>query len=572
MAASERQDCKAEQTVMSSSFEFWKFLAGVGLFLFAMAQIEAALSSVGGRSFRQFLRDYTNTPTRSVLTGTVVTAMVQSSSLVGLMVLAFVGAGIMTLPSALGVIFGSNLGTTFTGWIVVTLGFKLDMEALALPLIGIGSLTLVSSKGRLAAMGRLIAGLGFLLLGLDFMKQSVDSVSDALGAASLAGFATWQYLLFGVVFAGVIQSSSATMLVALAALDAGLISLLSAAEIAIGADLGTCTTIILGSLKGAPAKRRVALAHVLFNLGTVVIAFGLRIPLLASIAVVGIDDPLLALVSFHTVFNILGVVVFLPLTRPLAAWLERLFSAPTQQHAVYVSEVSPTVSEAALTAIDQETAHLIASVALQNMKAFSPPLPLPPGQLPVETALSPDQMRQSFDEMYRRTKRLEGEILAFATRLQVEPLETDEAQRLTQLLSAIRSAVRSSKYLKDIHHNLEDFGESPKPAINTYLQHVQSVMTAFYTELYQLRRANETEVLFEDLVETFQNVHEWHDQLHKDIFDDIRSSRISDTEISSCLNVNREILNSNVSLLMALSHYQLDTEQAETIARMPGMS
>ncbi|TNF88239.1 MAG: Na/Pi cotransporter family protein [Gammaproteobacteria bacterium] len=557
---------------MSASFDFWKFLAGVGLFLFAMAQLEAALSSVAGRSFRQFLRGYTRTPTRSVLTGTAVTAMVQSSSLVGLMVLAFVGAGIMTLPSALGVIFGSNLGTTFTGWIVVTLGFKLDIQALALPLIGVGSLVLVSTQGRLAAFGRLAAGLGFLLLGLDFMKDSVASIRQPVDAVSLAGFASWQYFFFGVVFAAIVQSSSATMLVAIAALDAGLISLVAAAEIAIGADLGTCSTIILGSFKGAAAKRRVALAHLLFNLGTVIIAYGLRIQLLAIVAAAGIHDPLLALVAFHTLFNVLGVAVFLPFTTLMARQLDRLFIAPTERHARYVTEVSPSVSDAALEAINEETAHLIASVTMQNMQAFSPALPLPPGQLPVAVALTPDLDVRSFDEMYRRTKRLEGEILAFATRVQSEPLEPDESLRLTQLLSAIRSAVRSSKYLKDIHHNLEEFGESPKPAINTYLQHVQSVMTAFYGELYLLRRENETEVLFEDLVEALQKAHEWHDQLHHDIFEDIRAHRISDTEISSCLNVNREILNSNVALLMAVSYYQLDAEQAESMARMPGVS
>lgn len=557
---------------MSPSFEFWKFLAGIGLFLFAMAELETALSRVAGRSFRQILRSYTSTPLRSVMTGTVITGIVQSSSLVGLMVLAFVGAGIMTLPSALGVIFGSNLGTTFTGWIVVALGFKLDVQVLALPLIGIGSLLLVSAGGRLAAIGRLIAALGFLLLGMDFMKESVASIQQSMNATALKGMASWQYFLFGVVLAGVIQSSSATMLVALAALDAGLISLLSAAEISIGADLGTCTTVIIGSIKGAGAKRRVALAHLLFNLGTVIIAYSLRIQLLAIIFGLGITDPLIALVAFHTLFNVMGVAVFLPVITPLARRLDKLFTSLTERHARYVTEVSPTVSDAAITAINEETAHLIASVTVQNMKAFAPALPLPPGQLPVPATLTPEHASKDFDQMYRGTKRLEGEILGFATRVQSQTLEDDESQRLTQLLSAIRSAVRSSKYLKDIHHNLVEFSDSPKPAVNAYLQHVQSIMTAFYGELFQLRQHDEKEVLFEDLVEVFQKAHEWHEQLHRDIFDDIRQNLISDTDISSCLNVNREILNSNVSLLMALSHYSLSAEQAESISRMPGVS
>ena len=139
-------------------------------------------------------------------------------------------------------------------------------------------------------------------------------------------------------------------------------------------------------------------------------------------------------------------------------------------------------------------------------------------------------------------------------------------------MSAIRYAVHSSKQLKDIHHDLTEFEESPQSAKNSYLQHVHSVMTAFYGELYQLRDEGESSFIFEDVVTLLQHSREWHDQLHQDIFDDIRSHRVADADISTLLNVNRELLNSNLSLLMALSYYQLNEEQADSIARMPGVS
>ena len=498
--------------------------------------------------------------------------MVQSSSVVGLMVLAFVGAGLMSLQNALGVVFGSNLGTTFTGWLVATLGFKLDIQALSLPLIATGSLALLVARGRGAELGRIALGIGLLLLGLDFMKQSVDAFREGVNPETMVGLKPWQYLLFGVVFAGVVQSSSATMVVALAALDSGLISLPAAAAVAIGADLGTTTTVILGSIQGATAKRRVALAHFLFNLVTDTIAFALLLPLLSLVAAAGIADPLLSLVAFHSLFNLLGLILFLPLTGLMATQLNRLFvTAPTQE-AKYVSEVSPEISEAAMAAMEEETARLIYSVTRQNMRVFRPPLPLPPGLPPVQSPEMETEDRRSFDEMYRWSKRLEGEILAFATRLQSQPMEEHESQRLTQLLSAIRDAVHSSKQLKDIHHNLEDFRDSPLVSVNTYLQHVHSVMSAFFGDLYQLRQAREQAVLFEDLVDLFQRARQRHDQLHHDIIEDVRSVQIPDEIISSLLNVNRELLNSNLSLLMALSYFHLDPEQADAIARMPGVS
>jgi phosphate:Na+ symporter len=202
---------------------------------------------------------------------------------------------------------------------------------------------------------------------------------------------------------------------------------------------------------------------------------------------------------------------------------------------------------------------------------FTPPLPLPPGRLPVPGTHELRRDRGDFDQMYSWTKRLEGEILGFATRLQSEPLEQEESQRLTQLLSAIRYAVHSSKQLKDIHHDLAEFSESEQSAKTTYLEHVHSVMTAFYGELYQLRSEGEPTLLFEDLVALFQHAHEWHDQLHQDIFGEIRSRRVDDADVSTLLNVNRQLLNSNLSLLMALSYFQLTGEQAESIARMPGL-
>ena len=125
---------------MASEIDIWKLAAGLGLFLYGMHQLELALQKLAGRSFKRFLRRYTSRPIQGVLTGAISTAALQSSSVVGLIVLAFVGTGIIPLSGGIGMVFGSNLGTTATGWIVATLGFKLDIEAIALPLIALGGL------------------------------------------------------------------------------------------------------------------------------------------------------------------------------------------------------------------------------------------------------------------------------------------------------------------------------------------------------------------------------------------------------------------------------------------------
>jgi phosphate:Na+ symporter len=557
---------------MFGDFQFWRMLAGIGLFLFAMAQLEAALRAVGGRSLSEFLRERTGTPIRAVLSGTVATAILQSSSVVGLMVLAFVGAGLLSLKNALGVVFGSNLGTTFTGWIVATLGFKFEIIELSLPLIGVGALLFVVAHVRLSSFGRFLLGLGLLLLGMQFMKESVASLGEAFDVTRLGGLASWQYLLFGAGFAALIRSSSATMMITLAALAAGTIDLPSAAAVAIGADLGTTTTVLIGAIQGASGKKRVALAHFLFNLVTDAIAFVLRGPLLAVVAAVGIRDPLYALVAFHSLFNLIGIVLFLPFISPFARFLESRFAAEPEMSARYLSGVSPSLTDAAMRAIERETARLIHRVITQNMRAFHPPIPLPPGRPPVPGEEEPLNLRdRAFEDSYSMTKRLEGEIIAFATRLQAQPLDEPASQRLTQLLSAVREAVHSSKLLKDIRHILEDFSASINEPVRRYLDHFRSVTTSFYGDLYGLRRSGQDTIDVEDLVEAIQEVRRRHDQMHGEIYVSINEGKLREMEISSLLNVNRETLSSNLALLMALRDFHLEPSQAETVRQLPGI-
>ena len=543
---------------MNAQFEIWQFVGGIGLFLFAMTQLEAALRGFAGRPLKGFLKRHTGNALKSVAIGTISTAIVQSSSLVGLMVLAFIGAGIMSLTNALGVIFGANLGTTLTGWAVATVGFKLDLDSVSLPLIGIGSLMLVGIKGRVSEFGRILTALGLLLMGISLMKGSVGVLSETFDVTRLSGFAGWQFLFFGVVFAAIVQSSSAAMMVTLAALHSGVIELPAAAAIAIGADLGTTSTVIIGSLQGAAGKKRVALAHLIFNLTTAIFAFSLLTPLLELVAKTGIHDPLFSLVAFHSIFNLFGVIAFLPIMKPFAHFLERRFVVTVKHESLFVRETAATVSDAAIVAISEETAHIIGRVIRQNMRVFSPPLHTPPGRLPVKTVPRHDQEEsRSYDDLYRRNKLLEGEILNFALQVQAAPLEPEQTERLNRLLSSVRHAVHSGKSLRDIRHNLEEFSDSTRAEVVACLEHFRTAMSEFYAQLFELRSSPDSQAVLQDYAYLMRRVQERHDQLHREIYQDIHRGQLGEHEISSMLNVNRELLNSNIALVTALREFAL---------------
>ncbi|NND60203.1 MAG: Na/Pi cotransporter family protein [Gammaproteobacteria bacterium] len=549
------------------NFDFWQLVGGIGLFLFAMSQLETALKVFAGRTFRRMLQRYTDHPLQAVSVGTLSTAVLQSSSLLGLMVLAFVGAGIIGLDGALGVIVGANLGTTFTGWLVTLFGFKLNLGAAALPLIGVGSLVLVSMNGRTAEVGRFVAAFGFLLMGLGFMKDSVAQLATEFDVSRLADLALWQFLVFGVVITAIIQSSSATMMIALTALFSGVIELPAAAAMAVGADLGTTTTVVLGALPGLPAKKRVALAHVIFNVTIDAIAFIFLMPLLGLLAMIGIKDPMLSLVAFHSLFNLIGIVLFVPFLKPFARWLGRRFRSDDTREVRYVAHATDEVPEAAIRAIEKESAHLLSRVLEQNRRAFTPAVPRPPGSSPVPYTGQLPSAEMPFDDLYRKTKQLEGEIISFAVEVQKHELEEDELLRLNQLLDAMRYAVHSAKSLRDIRHNLADFEESPRSEVRAFLDHVRSVMTAFYGKLYSLPPAPQAG--FSDFAELLGEVRRWHDQLHTDILRDISVHEVDANEISSLLNVNREVLNANVALIMAVKEYHLGPAESEALQQLP---
>ena len=226
----------------------WQPLAGLALFLLAMRLIERSIRHLAGDRFKRLLANHTRNPVEAVASGTVATAILQSSSFVGLLMLAFVSARLLPLQNALAVVLGANLGTTATGWIVATLGFELELDRLALPMVGVGGVMYVlGGRRRIARIGELTLGLGLLLLGLEYMKAAVSDLSESVDVAALADRSALEFLLLGTLFSAIVQSSSATMLIALTALNAGLLPLPAAAAVAIGADLGTTSTVLFGS-------------------------------------------------------------------------------------------------------------------------------------------------------------------------------------------------------------------------------------------------------------------------------------------------------------------------------------
>ncbi len=559
--------------MVEAEFDLWRLVAGLGLFLFGMHQLEQSLKILAGRSFKVFLRDHTSHPVKGVLAGALTTAALQSSSVVSLIVLAFVGTGIVSLASALGIVFGSNLGTTATGWIVATIGFKLDIEALSLPVIALGGLGVVWSRAgtKRAGVSHLLAGFGLMLLGLEFMKSGATSATAMFDPEALAQYPPIVFLLVGLAVTAVIQSSSATIMITLSALYAGAIPLTSAAAVAIGADLGTVITAVLGALAGSMDKKRVAVAIIIFNVVTDAIAFIFLVPLLALLTeIIGIRDPLYALVAFHSTFNLIGIIIFLPLIGLMSRQLATRFTESGPTFLRHIKDADLGVPEAAMQNVSRETLRLIDQAAALNQVSFE--LPVAEGFYATEGDRENVDIfgeEPEYETAYADLKRLEGEILSYAIRLQSVHLDSDESARLGQVIIAIRSAVHAAKSIKDTHHDLDAFRQAVDDHFNAWFGRFRDAAGRFYRQLSGLSITESESHLFETLVELKNLNEQAHRELHAAIHDEVRSGALSKVQVSTLLNVNREFFSSNQSLLSALADALLDPQRAEDYDSLP---
>jgi phosphate:Na+ symporter len=448
-------------------------LSGLGMFLFGMLYMELALKESAGIRFKTWIKNSTSTTMKSLMSGTVATALLQSSSVVTLMTLSFVSASLITMHSGIAVIFGSNVGTTITSWIVATLGFKVKIEAFALPLIGAGGLMLIlgTSHRRIRTVAKVFVGFGLLFLGLDIMKTAIESLAGAIDLAKFTNFPLIAFVGIGFVLTALIQSSSAATAIVLSALYVHILSFEQSAAMVIGTNIGTTVTAILGAIGGIPDKKRVALAHFIFNFITAVAAF-LLLPFLIHFVmdVVGLrNDPVTALALFHTLFNILGVVVLLPFISLMAKYLSRLFIHKKPVSTKYIHLVDPELSETALVALRDEVNNLFVktmkyALLIANIK----PNDVFVKKLGLKEAVELNQEQIEFNHKiaYSSIKEIEIRIMEFVSVLNQQDLLEDDRASLESLLSSVRESVYAAKILKDVKNDMNEFAESSSQTIH----------------------------------------------------------------------------------------------------------
>jgi phosphate:Na+ symporter len=321
-------------------------LGGVGLFLLGMTVMTDGLKALAGSTLRTVLGKAAATPVSGALWGAVVTLLVQSSSAVTMTTIGLVNAGLLTFPQGLGLVFGANVGTTGTGWLVALIGVRVSLSAYALPMIFIGALAKLLAGGRVAASGSALAGFALVLYGLTTLQQGMGGLAESLHPSDLpavlgepgigwiagaVGLVT--LIVVGLVMTAVMQSSTAAIAVTISAYFAGAVSLEQGAALIIGQNIGTATSSALAAIGASTTAKRLALAYVLFKVIAALIAI-VAFPFTAAL-MKGLStsiDGMTLLAAYHTAYNVVGVAVLLPATQWFTRVVERLL--PSRQTAL----------------------------------------------------------------------------------------------------------------------------------------------------------------------------------------------------------------------------------------------
>ncbi len=484
--------------------DFKEISAGVAVFLFGMLFLEEGFKAFTGGMLERLLQKTTDKLWKSLSFGVISTSLMQSSSLVSVITISFLSAGLISLAAGIGIVFGANLGTTTGAWLIAGFGLKVKISAYAMPMLVFGIILVFQKSKHLKGIGYVLAGLGFLFLGIHHMKEGFEAFRTTidLKAFAVEGYpGLFLFALLGVAATVIMQSSHATLVIIITALAAQQITYENGLALAIGANIGTTITAIIGSLSSNIQGKRLAAAHFVFNLVTAIVAITFIYQIMAAVnavsSAVGIadDDYTLKLAVFHTIFNTIGIVLMIPFINYLVNFLTRIM--PEKEVSVatpkYLSEAAEEIPDIAIEAVRKETLHLYDNA----FAIISHGLSLHRHDIAsdrdttemVEDTEKPIPINID-DEYVRNVKGLYSNIVDFISRAQSQ-MTPEQSNELFELRTAGRDIVEAIKDTKHLHKNLSKYIISDNPYIREEYNKIRLQLSSVLRYLEKAREEDD---------------------------------------------------------------------------------
>jgi len=536
-----------------NSANFKEIAAGIAIFLFGMLSLEQGFKAFSGGLLDKILKNSTDKLYKSIGFGILSTSIMQSSSLVSVLTISFLGAGLIGLSQGIGIVFGANLGTTTGAWLVAAYGLKVDIASYAMPMLVFGLIFLFQKSTSLKGLGYILTGLGFLFLGIHYMKDGFEAFKSTinLSAYAIDGYkGLFLFTLIGMFATVVMQSSHATLVLIITALAAGQVSYENALALAIGANVGTTITAIIGAMSSNIEGKRLAAAHLIFNVTTGLIAILFIYQIIALVDYVALyfsiaeDDYTLKLAIFHTVFNAIGVIVMIPFINSLVLFLEKFLKQQPAEDAMgfdsakYLNDSVLEFQESSMGAIIRETKHLYENsfeiiahgLNLKRSKIVSP--------LELEEVIKGHYAKKYIDIealYHHKIKNIYGDILDFSTRAQAN-MNPEYIQELYRLKLASRDMVEAIKDTKHLQKNLVKYSAHPNKYIKEQYANIKMNLAALLRNIHIIATTDEEDVIVLLLSKVRISI-EKNDILANGVLDNlIRNKNITNEMATSLMN------------------------------------
>lgn len=476
---------------------FQEISTGVAFLLFGMVSLEIGFKSFAEGSLKKLLAKATNRFYKSFSVGMLATALLQSSSLISVITISFLSAGLISLYQGIGIIYGANLGTTATAWLVATLGLKLDIAALAMPMIVFGIVLYLQSLRTLKGLGNILAGLGFFFYGIAMMKGGFEAYQDVFDFTSHSLQGIWGDLFFvmvGIVMTVILQSSSATIAIILTVLAVGQINYGNALALAIGANVGTTVTAIIAAMASNIDGKRIAIAHFSFKIITGLVAFVFLkqltwlVDATAHLMHIAPEDHTLKLAIFHSVFNLLGIMMLAPFTSVVVRQLQLRIRDKKKEgiQPRYLNDAALAFPQTALQVMLKETKHLFSLC----FEAIAHGLGLSRSSMLSKKEMNTLDKEVKYDVnidaiYYERIKTLYGAIIRFGIKAQRRYAEPRYYFAINGILEANRYFIEVVKDVKDLQPNVLKYSASDNEIIRNEYHNIRKRIARFVRIIFQ---------------------------------------------------------------------------------------
>lgn len=550
------------------------FVWWLGMFLFGLNIFEESIKNLSTKNFKKALKNYTNTSFKAIFTWAFTTTILQSSWVVSLILLAFVGAGFVSLENAIWVIIWTNIWAPLSDVILWSIWLKFDTKIISMILIWTSWILLVVfwRKNLLKNIFKLVFGLGLLFLWLWYIKESVMSISSSFDFEAYKTLWTFVYFIIWLVLTFLMQSSTAMIIIVLAAASTWIINFNIWISLIMWAYLWTTFTAVIWSMGWKQIKKQVALSHVFFNLFLVIIwfmFFDLIVYLFDNIFWLK-SDLVWGLSVFAVWFKIFGAILVSPFIKSFARFIKKIIPEKRTEYGLDIEKIEWSVVDVGILAMKNDTIRLIKRIFRYNMNVFDID-----EQKILEEKFELNKVFKSekdfddgvLDQEYKNIKAIEEKIIKYGLDIK-DMLSQDENIALNDIYNIVWNAVYSAKYMKDVRLNVQNIQDSESEFIHKKYNEFRMVLIWLYKNISQIIDGADNKEVFDQILQAMEYIKTNDAKFLSSISKNLLSQKMDEFELSWLININRYLYLSSSSIIYAVRDLFLDQNEKKFLGKI----